>query len=61
MKSEDLIGCLKFIKQAEKLKDMRQTSHTSAGRYESTAEHTWRLCLMAIVFENEFKTLISQN
>jgi putative hydrolase of HD superfamily len=54
---EDLIGCLEFIKQAEKLKDVIRTAHTSEGRYESTAEHTWRLCLMAVVFENEFKNI----
>ena len=54
---EDLIGCLEFIKRAEKLKDVVRSTHTSAGRYESTAEHTWRLCLMAVVFEKEFKNI----
>ncbi len=54
---KDLFGCLEFIKQAEKLKDVIRSAHTSAGRYESTAEHTWRLCLMAVVFEKEFKNI----
>ena len=54
---EDLIGCLEFIKRAEKLKDVIRSAHTSEGRYESTAEHTWRLCLMAVVFEKEFKNI----
>ena len=54
MTTEDLIGCLSFIQQAEKLKDVLRSAHTSSGRQESTAEHTWRLCLMAMVFEQEF-------
>jgi len=57
MNPEYLIGSLNFIKQAEKLKDVIRSAYTSEGRYESTAEHTWRLCLIAIVFEKEFKNI----
>jgi putative hydrolase of HD superfamily len=46
----DLEGRLAFIQQAERLKDVLRSAHTSSGRHESTAEHTWRLCLMAMVF-----------
>ena len=55
MTQHELQGCLAFIQQAEKLKNTLRSSHTSTGRSESTAEHTWRLCLMAMVFEAEFK------
>ena len=55
--TEELVGCISFIQQAEKLKDVLRSAHTSNGRQESTAEHTWRLCLMAMVFEPEFEGL----
>ena len=55
--TEELVGCISFIQQAEKLKDVLRSAHTSNGRRESTAEHTWRLCLMAMVFEPEFTGL----
>ena len=54
MTPEQLTGCLDFIRLAEKLKDVTRSAYTSGGRRESTAEHTWRLCLMAMVFEQEF-------
>ncbi|KWD57660.1 phosphohydrolase [Burkholderia ubonensis] len=41
---------LAFLREAERLKDVLRSGHTSAGRAESTAEHSWRLCLMALVF-----------
>lgn len=50
MNPTDLAGCLAFIRAAEALKDTLRSAHTSQGRHESTAEHTWRLCLMAMVF-----------
>lgn len=31
---------------------MLRSAHTSSGRTESTAEHSWRLCLMAVVFSD---------
>ncbi len=51
--SSALEGALAFLKEAERLKDTLRTAHTSSGRRESVAEHTWRLCLMAIVLEPE--------
>lgn len=54
----DLIkGRLLFLKEAENLKNIMRSSHTSNGRNESTAEHTWRLALLALVFEDELKYL----
>lgn len=50
-----LEGILIFLKNSEQLKDTTRSSYTSKGRHESTAEHSWRLCLMAIVLEKEFQ------
>lgn len=57
MTTEELIGCISFIQEAEKLKDVLRSAHTTNGRQESTADHTWRLCLMAMVFEREFEAI----
>ena len=46
----DLTGRITFIQEAERLKNVLRSAHTSNGRRESTAEHTWRLCLMALTF-----------
>ncbi|MFD2111096.1 HD domain-containing protein [Thiorhodococcus fuscus] len=48
----DLEGRLVFIQEAEKLKSVLRTSYTSTGRRESTAEHTWRLCLLAMTLQD---------
>ncbi len=57
METTEIAGALQFLREAERLKDVLRSAHTSSGRTESTAEHTWRLCLMAMVFEPEFKGL----
>ena len=57
MSPADLHGCLEFLRGAEQLKSTLRSGHTSSGRPESTAEHTWRLCLMAMVFRTEFEVL----
>jgi putative hydrolases of HD superfamily len=36
-----------FIEEAEKLKSVVRTAWTGSGRRESTAEHSWRLALLA--------------
>ena len=36
---EKLERYLRFIREAERLKDVLRTAHTSTGRHESTAEH----------------------
>jgi len=45
----ELPGILDFLRAAEALKVNTRSAHTSAGKQESVAEHTWRLCLMAMV------------
>ncbi len=51
---EQLLGArLAFLKAAEALKDTLRSGHTSQGRPESTAEHSWRLSLMALAFEDQ--------
>ncbi len=47
--SEHVTGTLDFLRRAERLKDTLRSGHTSGGREESVAEHSWRLCLMALV------------
>ncbi|WP_230531657.1 HD domain-containing protein [Microvirga roseola] len=50
MLRDEIRGALEFLRNAERLKDVLRSGHTSGGRPESTAEHTWRLCLMVMVF-----------
>ena len=57
MNLEIIKGRLEFLREAEKLKDVLRSAHTSSGRTESTAEHSWRLCLMAIVFADQLAGL----
>lgn len=52
MDQETIRARLAFLRAAESLKHTLRSSHTSAGRPESTAEHTWRLCLLALAFED---------
>ena len=54
MSPADLAGILDFLRAAEKLKTNVRSGWTSAGERESVAEHTWRLCLMALVLAPEF-------
>lgn len=49
MTDDEIAGVLAFLAEAERLKDTLRTGLTTGGRQESTAEHTWRLCLMAMV------------
>lgn len=53
----DLSGRIAFIQEAERLKNVLRSAHTSTGRHESTAEHSWRLCLMALAFEDHLRSL----
>ena len=54
MNSTELAGVLDFLRAAERLKSTTRTGYTSSGQQESVAEHTWRLCLMALVLRSEF-------
>ncbi|TYC63669.1 HD domain-containing protein [Rhodobacterales bacterium] len=53
MPAERLAGLLDFMQAAERLKDTLRSGATRRGRPESTAEHSWRLALMVLVFERE--------
>lgn len=54
MNETRLTGILDFLRAAERLKTTTRSAWTSAGRSESVAEHTWRLCLMALVLAPDF-------
>jgi putative hydrolases of HD superfamily len=49
MTPDELDGVLTFLRSAERLKTVTRSGWTSAGQAESVAEHTWRLCLMAML------------
>ena len=51
---EHLEGVLDFLRAAEQLKVKTRSAYTSEGKPESIAEHSWRLCLMALVLRDEF-------
>ena len=53
MKNEikDIMKILDFVNQAEQLKNTMRQCWSTTGKQESTAEHTWRLCLMVMLFE----------
>lgn len=53
MDADRIAATLAFLREAERLKDVLRSGRTSGGRPESTAEHTWRLCLMAMVFARD--------
>ena len=57
MTSPDLAGILEFLRAAEQLKVTLRTCYASTGRQESTAEHSWRLALMAMLLRHEFPEL----
>lgn len=50
----ELNATLEFLRGAEQLKVMTRSAYTSAGTPESVAEHSWRLCLMALVLHEHF-------
>jgi putative hydrolase of HD superfamily len=47
--ANELDGVLAFLREAERLKTVTRSGWTSEGERESVAEHTWRLCLMAML------------
>ena len=51
---DELQGLLAFIRESERLKDTLRSGWTSSGQRDSVAGHTWRLCLMAVVFHPAF-------
>ena len=54
MRPTELAGVLDFLRAAERLKNVTRSAWTSEGRRESVAEHSWRLCLMALVLRPSF-------
>lgn len=56
-----MVGMLSFLKHAEQLKNTMRQCWTSEGKQESVAEHTWRLCLMVMLFEKEFPSGVDTN
>ncbi|HVH66699.1 MAG TPA: HD domain-containing protein [Gemmatimonadales bacterium] len=54
MRRTDLSDILTFLRSAERLKATDRSAYTSTGRRESAAEHTWRVCLMALLLAPEF-------
>jgi putative hydrolase of HD superfamily len=54
MNDTELAGILEFLRAAESLKQTTRTSWTSSGQQETVAAHTWRLCLMCVLFAREF-------
>jgi putative hydrolases of HD superfamily len=56
-RKQHLAGRLNFLREAERLKSVLRSGFTSSGRPESTAEHSWRLALMALVFADELPGL----
>lgn len=51
MKPQEL---LRLMEIAENLKNNTRHSWTSTGRHESVAEHSFRLCFMALFLKDEF-------
>src|SRR5215217_473129 len=49
MRADEIEGVLSFLRAAERLKTVLRSAWTSEGQQESVAEHTWRLCLMAVL------------
>lgn len=49
---EQVSAYLAFFRAVEALKDTLRSGHTASGRPESTAEHSWRLALMALALED---------
>lgn len=50
---KDMKGIMEFLRHIEQLKNTMRQCWTSEGKQESVAEHTWRLCMMAMLFEKQ--------
>lgn len=44
-----------FLQRAEALKDTRRSGHTGRGQPESVAAHSWSLCLLVLLLEDELE------
>ena len=54
MQPSELVSIIDFLRAAEALKTATRSGWTTAGDRESVAEHSWRLCLMALVLHAGF-------
>lgn len=54
MQPDEIEGVLEFLRSAEQLKQTYRTSWTSDGARESVAQHSWRLCLLALVVADHY-------
>lgn len=52
MDRRDLENRLRFLSDAGGLKDVMRSGYTAAGSPESTAAHTWRLCLWVLALDD---------
>jgi putative hydrolase of HD superfamily len=52
---ERLEGMIDFLQSASALKDTLRTGRTASGRRESTADHSWRLCLLAMLLADDLE------
>jgi putative hydrolases of HD superfamily len=50
-----LESMIDFLQSASALKDTLRTGRTAGGRRESTADHSWRLCLLAMLLADDFE------
>lgn len=48
---------LDFLASAERLKDTMRSAHTGRGAPESVAAHSWSLCLLVLLLEEELEGL----
>ena len=53
MHTSRIQSILTFLKATKQLKNTLRSAHTSQKHPESVAEHTWQLCLMVILFEDQ--------
>jgi putative hydrolase of HD superfamily len=53
----DMQGIMEFLRHTEQLKNTMRECWTSEGKRESVAEHSWRLCMMAMLFEKQMPEL----
>ncbi len=54
MSSTDFASIIEFLKRVESLKSTTRSAWTAAGTLETTAAHTWRLCLFAMAVADRF-------
>lgn len=57
MTQGDIERRLEFLREASRLKDVLRRTYTRSGQVESTAEHTWALCLLVMTFADQLTGL----